>query len=144
MLSRIVSVRYSLLTTVSRGRPCATTSRPSHLSSRALMIAWLGVRAQAGAQAAPVRADDAQPAYLAASGKMMLAATQPAGLSFNTRCFPRFLCLGRQRPSLAAQCYFPRSSLAFCASGGRGLHWRLSAYAVDRPRGHDARHLSTA
>ena len=85
-----------------------------------------------------------QPAYLAASGKMMLAATQPAGLSFDTRCFPRFLCLGRQRPSLAAQCYFPRSSLAFCASGGRGLHWRLSAYAVDRPRGHDARHLSTA
>lgn len=45
-----------------------------------------------------------QPAYLAASGKMMLAATQPAWLSFDTRCFPRFLCLGRQRPSLAAQC----------------------------------------
>ena len=33
MLSRIVSVRYSPLTTVSRGCPCATASRPSHLSN---------------------------------------------------------------------------------------------------------------
>ena len=155
MLSRIVSVRYSPLTTVSRGRPCATASRPSHLSSRALVIAWLGVRAQAGAQAAPVRADDAQAAQAApaslprrfgqddarrhtaswaelryallpslsvlgaaeaftggsvrtqliALAGMTLATSAPQhSLSFDTSCFPRFLCLERQRLPLAAQC----------------------------------------
>ena len=77
-----------------------------------------------------------QQAYLAASGKMMLAATQPAWLSFDTRCFPRFLCLGRQRPSLTAQCCFPRLSLAFCAWGGRGLHWRPSAYTIGMCKPH--------
>ena len=133
MLSRIVSVRYSPLTTVSRGRPCATASRPSHLSSRALVIAWLGVRAQAGAQAAPVRADDAQaaqaaPASLprrfgqddarrhAASLAELRYALLPSlsvlgaaeaftdGSVLLPSLIPRFLCLGRQRPSLAAQC----------------------------------------
>jgi len=121
----LAELRYALLTSLSvLGAAEAVTSG---CSMRAQLIALVGMTLAASAGLAELRyallryvllpslsvlgAAEAATvcsvrAQLIALVGMTLTATppQPAWLSFDTRCLPRFLCLGRQRPPPAAQC----------------------------------------